>query len=204
MFVDFEKLSSSQVYFTLTQTVVPRPIAWTLSRNADGGFNLAPFSYFNAVCSAPPMVMLSIGRKPDGSRKDTRRNIAERRDFTVHIVDSELLEEMNASSASLPEAESELSASNLEVVPFESFPVPRLERARVAFACTLQQMLELGDGAQGLALATVHGVYVDDRIVTTDSKGRFKLDVKALDPVARLGASEYALLGELRHLRRPG
>ncbi len=150
-------------------------------------------------------MVLSIGRKPDGSIKDTRRNIAERRDFTVHIVHGDLLEKMNATAATLPEGESELAATGLEVVPFESFPVPRLADARVAFACSLQQEVELGETAssQGLVLATVHGVFVDDGIATTDAKGRFKVDAAALDPVARLGAGEYALLGELRHLRRP-
>lgn len=56
MIIDLAKMSTSQVYFSLTQTVIPRPIAWVLSRYADGQYNLAPFSYFNAVCSDPPLV----------------------------------------------------------------------------------------------------------------------------------------------------
>ena len=82
MDIDLAALGPAQVYGLMTQTLIPRPIAWVLSENSDGGLNLAPFSYFNAVCSSPPLVMISVGKKPDGSFKDTRVNIEGRR-FTV-------------------------------------------------------------------------------------------------------------------------
>jgi flavin reductase (DIM6/NTAB) family NADH-FMN oxidoreductase RutF len=81
MYVDFKPLSANEVYFSMIQAVVPRPIAWVLSENSNGSHNLAPFSYFNAVCSKPPLIMLSIGVRPDGTLKDTTANIAARRDF---------------------------------------------------------------------------------------------------------------------------
>ncbi|MET0093908.1 MAG: flavin reductase, partial [Sedimenticola sp.] len=76
MNIDLSEMPPGQVYFTMTQALIPRPIAWVLSENADGGHNLAPFSYFSAVSSEPPLVMLSIGRRPDGTPKDTAANIA--------------------------------------------------------------------------------------------------------------------------------
>jgi flavin reductase (DIM6/NTAB) family NADH-FMN oxidoreductase RutF len=99
MFIDFGDMTPQQIYFTLTQTVIPRPIAWVLSENANASFNLAPFSYFNAISSNPPLVMISAGMKPEGGAKDTRDNIRDRHDFVIHIVSLDQLDAMNASSA---------------------------------------------------------------------------------------------------------
>ena len=119
MYVNLDALSPNQVYFSIIQTLIPRPIAWVLSENADGGFNLAPFSYFNAVCSDPPLVMLSIGRKPDGSPKDTRVNIEQRERFVIHIAHRELAKQVTESSATLDYGDSEVARLGLETVPFE-------------------------------------------------------------------------------------
>ena len=75
----FSDLNPSERYHIMTQVVIPRPIAWVLTANdgdqsnhSSSRFNLAPFSYFNAISSDPPLVMMSIGKKPDGEEKDTR------------------------------------------------------------------------------------------------------------------------------------
>ena len=118
MNIDLSDLSPAQVYFTLIQTVIPRPIAWVLSENANGTHNLAPFSYFNAVCANPPLLMISVGRKPDGSFKDTRVNIEQRHDFVIHIVQLSMLEAMNQSSATLPAGVSEIRQLGLALTGF--------------------------------------------------------------------------------------
>ena len=108
MYIDFGDMTPQQVYITMTQTVIPRPIAWVLSENADGSLNLAPYSYFNAVSSDPALVMISAGVKPDGGIKDTRDNIRDRRDFVIHITSLDQLDNMNASSASFDPGVSEV------------------------------------------------------------------------------------------------
>ena len=60
MYIDFDDMTPQQVYITMTQTVIPRPIAWVLSENANGSLNLAPYSYFNAVSSDPALVMICL------------------------------------------------------------------------------------------------------------------------------------------------
>ena len=101
MYINFGQMKPQEIYITMTQTVIPRPIAWILSENSDQSFNLAPYSYFNAVSSDPPLIMISAGVKPDGAVKDTRDNISDRKDFVVHISSLEQIDEMNASSANL-------------------------------------------------------------------------------------------------------
>jgi len=79
MELDISSLSPNQVYHTLIQSIVPRPIAWVLSENSDKSHNLAPFSYFTAVSSDPALLMFSLGKRPDNNaRKDTLVNITER------------------------------------------------------------------------------------------------------------------------------
>ena len=76
MQLDFSTLSPTQAYHTVIQTLIPRPVAWVLSENDNSSLNIAPFSYFTAVSSEPPILMFSVGKKPsDHQRKDTARNI---------------------------------------------------------------------------------------------------------------------------------
>lgn len=201
MLIDLTTLSPNRVYFTLIQTVIPRPIAWVLSDNGDGGHNLAPFSYFNAVCSDPPLLMVSIGRKTDGSAKDTRRNILERGEFVVHIPHAGQMAAVNASSAELAVGVSELDRLALPTVPFGDFRLPRLRDCRVAFACERYQVTELG--AQAVVFGRVRAAYIDDAIASTDAAGRLQVDAAGLDPLSRLGGDEYGTLGAVRALPRP-
>ena len=203
MNIDLSTLSGGQVYGAMVQTVVPRPVAWVLSINANGRYNLAPFSYFNAVCSDPPLVMLSIGKKPDGSEKDTRVNIRERNDFVIHIAHRELVRALTASSATMAAGESELEALGLNTVEFEGSPLPRLSVCRVAFACELFDFRELGPRGQALILGRVSRLFVDDSLVTRDAKGRIYVAADALDPIGRLGGSQYVTFGEMLDVPRP-
>lgn len=203
MYINLSDLNESQVYLTMTQTVIPRPIAWVLSENKPGSYNLAPFSYFNAVCSDPPLIMISIGKKPDGSFKDTLGNIEQRSDFVVHIVSRELLGPMNQSSATLAKGQSELEITGLQTKPFEGNRIPRLADARIAFACERYEIIKLGSIPQSLVLGKISQIYVDDTVVGEDEKGRMKVMAEQVDPLGRLGASEYVSFGEKLRLQRP-
>ncbi len=196
MIIDFAALSPSRIYFTMTQTLLPRPIAWVLSDNGDESVNLAPFSYFNGVCSEPPLIMLSIGKKMDGTLKDTRKNILERKHFVVHIAHGEMAEAVTASSTELDFADSEQKKLHLPLAEFPDFSLPRLADCRIAYACEYYQHLELGELPQAMILGRVKAVYIDDAIATLDEKNRLQVDAKKLNPLARLGPDTYATLAE--------
>ncbi len=202
MHIDLSTLSPNQVYFSMIQSVLPRPIAWVLSENENSSYNLAPFSYFNAVCSNPPMIMLSIGKKPDGSIKDSRVNIEARKQFVVHIAHREMAKHVTATSASLPAGESELEKEGLEIAPFEDFRIPRLADCRIAFACEYDTTHELGPDKQGMILATVKHIYLSDDVATHDGK-RLVINPAAVDPIARLGGNDYTTFGEVITVPRP-
>lgn len=203
MYIDFKELPASQVYFTMTQTLIPRPIAWVLSENGDGGLNLAPFSYFTAVCSSPPLVMISVGKQPGGGDKDTRVNIEARREFVIHIAPSDMLAPLNGSAATLPRGVSEVERLGLETVPFEGSRLPRVVGCRIAYACGLHEIREIGDAPQALVFGRVKGVWLADEAVERTAAGRLKVHAERVDPLARLGASEYMRMGEVIGLKRP-
>ena len=203
MLISLDDLAPSRIYSLITQTLIPRPVAWVLSENAGGNFNLAPFSYFNAVCTDPPLLMISVGKKPDGSFKDTRVNIEQRQDFVVHIAHRDLLDAMNRSSETLPAGESEVDKLGLATIEFPGSRLPRLADSRVAFACRRHELYEIGATPQSLILGRVTHVYLDDAVCEESPEQRLRIDAGRLDPVSRLGAGEYAMLGERIALERP-
>jgi len=203
MILDLSELKPAQVYFHMIQTLVPRPIAWVLSEIEQNKFNLAPFSYFNAVCSNPPLIMLSVGKKPDGSFKDTRVNIEQRKDFVVHIAHREMLHDLNQSSATLDVNISELDQLGIETTIFEGSRLPRIKACKIAYACECFEIHELGSTPQSIIYGKVNHIYIDDNITSTNKKGHLKVHADKLQPISRLGANEYMSFGEVVCLARP-
>lgn len=202
MFVDFQKLTGTQAYFALTQSVIPRPIAWVLSDNGDGSHNLAPFSFFNAICGDPPLVMISVGRKAEGQRKDTWVNIDERGDFVIHIPPSAMAQPMVDSAASLPHGESEVTRLNLKTQAVQGQRLPRVVGPGIAMFCTKHAIFEVGNDPQGLILGQVRGMFIEEGFATLHD-GRLTIDAKKIDPIARLGGHDYVRFGEIATYKRP-
>jgi len=201
MDISLQSLKPDQVYYLMTQVVIPRPIAWVLSANDNGSLNLAPYSYFNVVASNPATIMISAGIKPDGTRKDTRENILARNHFVIHIPSTEDLDNVADSAQSLPQGESELEKLGLETVAFNGFSLPRLAHCPIALACEYDQSVEIGERHQTLILGRVLAVHVADKAITA-GEGRYDIDPKAVDPLSRLGKRYYGGLGELMERER--
>lgn len=201
MNIDMTTLSPVKAYVLMTQTVIPRPIAWVLTENDDKSYNLAPFSYFNGIASDPPMVMLSIGLAPDGSTKDTRVNIERNKEFIVHIAHREMAELMTKSSATMPRNESEVDMLNLELAEMPGSTLPRLSACRIAYACEYDTIHMIRD--QAIVFARLTHFYADDSVVGKDAKGRMCINAVDVDPLGRLGGGEYFSAGELVYVERP-
>lgn len=195
--------SANKNYFLMTQTLVPRPIAWVLSENHIGTFNLAPFSYFNGISSDPTLIMLSVGKKDAETLKDTRCNIEEQLNFVVHIPSIAHLNDVSTSSATLPRDQSELDLMDHQLCDFDGFNLPRIATCKVAYACIKHEIIEMGNLPQSLIIGEVIKLYIADDIVSIDDKNRVTVDCKKLDPLSRLGANEYAGIGTILSAKRP-
>lgn len=189
-------------YYLMLQALVPRPIAWVLSENQNGSFNVAPFSFFNGVSAEPPLIMIAVARNNDGSRKDTCVNIDERNHFVVHIPPGDMAEVMVATSKHLPANESEIDFAKLTTVPVEGEALPRLQGPKVALFVRKHSIVEVGDEKVCLVLGEITNIWVDDSAVIKKGS-RSLIDVRAVNPVSRLGTNQYALLGDIKEIDRP-
>lgn len=203
MLVDLEGLSSAAVHHLMAQVIVPRPIAWVVSDNGsdaadDARWNVAPFSYFNAVASDPPTVMFSVGARvrADGPAgvKDTLTNVSARAEHTIALPNREQLDAVEVTSTEVPHGQSEFALAGLEPVVWE-WSVPRPSGVRAALGCTVESIVPIADGPQRVVLARIHRIWVDDAAVGEDAKGRTHIDPTLLDPLLRLGAGSYARIG---------
>ena len=203
MLIKLEELTAPLVYSTMAQTVLPRPIAWILSENQDSSYNLAPFSYFCAVSSDPPLLMLSIGKQDDGRDKDTLRNIKARPECVIHIASCDQLPELNRTSATLPPGVSEVEANNLDLTQAEGLRMPRLSACKIAFFCDRYEIQTIGSKQQILLFVEISAIYIDNDCAETNQQGRLKVHADRIKPLSRLGASEYASFGDIIVANRP-
>lgn len=202
MIFDCKNTDPDKLYHLLVQTVIPRPIAWVLSDNGNGSYNLAPFSFFNAITSNPPIIMISAGWKDETTKKDTWINIEERKHFVVHIPSESEVHDVSGSSAPMPFGVSEATTLKMGMEKMEGWTLPRLIKPKVAFYCHKHKIIEVGNDPQALILGEIKHIWIDDAIFT-DSDGRWSIDYMGLNPIARLGGPTYSVLGKIFTINRP-
>ncbi len=139
----------------------PRPIGWISSLNLQGGRNLAPYSFFNAFSSNPPI----IGFASEGA-KDTLHNVRATGEFCWNLATRPLAEAMNTSSAMVPSEVDEFELAGLTPAPSRRVAAPRVAQSPVSFECRVTQVIQLhaADGRafdNWLTLGEVVGVHID-------------------------------------------
>ncbi len=187
MRVDYSDLNSTDIYKLMSNSVVPRPIAWIITED-DGIINIAPFSYFIPLSSKPPVVIVSIGHKEDGTPKDTLFNIRKTKKATICFVDEEHLEDMNKTALSLPKEEGEAKKFGIVTKKvLDDFPSV-IADVESAMFCEFFDELDLGGKTVPVLLEVKHQ-YFKDGIV--DESFNFKLG-----NIARVGKN-YARLEDI-------
>lgn len=189
MLFDYSETSPLDIYKLMSQSIIPRPIAWVVTE-FDGVVNVAPFSYFTGLSSNPPTMLFSVGHKSDGSPKDTLRNLRETKKCTVCIASEQQLEHLHFSSKELEPHISEAVHFDIpHTTVVKGYP-PMIEGAPVAFVCDLYSEVELGESRTIPLIVRIRHQFVDDACMA-DVAGL----AVAFEPVARIGKS-YARLGE--------
>lgn len=193
--VDPDPQTHQENYKLMTGLVVPRPIAWVTTLSPDGKVNLAPFSAFTFCCHKPPMITITVGLHEydrRGELKDTVVNILREREFVVNIANQTLLEALHASSAVYPADLSEVEALGLSTCNSATIRTPRLADAPAALECRLHSTIELGEAGDRIVIGRVQMFQVADHLIRNG-----KVDTRELNPIARLGGPNYAVLGEI-------
>jgi len=204
MEIDSQSFDQSALYKLLIGCVLPRPIAWVSSVDAEGVRNLAPFSYFMAITDDPPTIAFSSSmrgeRGASRTKKDTLRNIEATREFVINVVDDALAEQMNLSSGDYPPEVDEFALTGLVAAPSAKVKPPRVADAPINMECRLVRIIPIGNAPASLVVGEVVHFHVRDGLYDT-ATGR--IDLHRLHPVGRLAGNLYARIHDIFEMKRP-
>jgi flavin reductase (DIM6/NTAB) family NADH-FMN oxidoreductase RutF len=198
MFYETAKNDHGLPYDPLKAIIAPRPIGWITSMAANGDINLAPYSYFNAFSTRPPIVGFS-----SESRKDSVDLVEETKEFVCNLATWDLRDAMNATSATLPRGVNEMKVAGLEAAPSKLVKPPRVAASPCALECKWLQTVQFRDVngreiERFLVIGQVVGIHIDDRFIKNGM-----LDTAAMKPIARCGYHDYAVVESVFSLVRP-
>jgi flavin reductase (DIM6/NTAB) family NADH-FMN oxidoreductase RutF len=185
--ISLQDLSAHDRYKILCGVVVPRPIAFVTTLDANGVVNAAPFSFFNVFSEDPPLIILGLQHKADLGLKDTTRNIHRDGEFVVHMVDEALATAMNDCAIDFPAGDSEVIAAGLKTLPSVDVKVPRLASAPFALECRRQVSLAFSPGRE-LLVGEVLRVHAREGLIDADN---LHIDLAAYQPIGRLFGNIY-------------
>ena len=192
------ELERRQVYKLITGSLVPRAIAWVRSLSNDGIPNLAPFSFFTAVGSTPPMLLFCPGlRGTDSNNKDTYHNIKANGEFVVNFVNEANADAMNLTATELPEEVNEFQLAGLTPIASKMISVPRVKESPIQFECKLHEIIHL-PGAH-IIIGEIVYMHFDEAVY---KEGNY-IDTLAYQPVGRLAGNMYTHVNDLFELVRP-
>jgi flavin reductase (DIM6/NTAB) family NADH-FMN oxidoreductase RutF len=181
-----DTLDDKTVYKLLTGLIVPRPIAWVGSLDRDGVRNLAPFSFFNVVSTAPPMIGFAINFRENKAAKDTLSNITQSGEFTVNIVDEANADAMHRSSFEYPPHVDEFAevgvTSASDAIKINA---PRVAESPAQLECRHHQTVQFG--SHSFVVGQVVAFHVADRICND----RLNILFEELKPVGRMAGNLY-------------
>ncbi|WP_373975614.1 flavin reductase family protein [Chitinibacter sp. SCUT-21] len=161
-------LSPSEKYNLITDCVVPRPIAWVTSSDANGKINIAPFSYFNIVSSEPMIVSLSVNRRMGqgggSEQKDTALNLIHGGDCVIHIPSHDHAPAVHATGSGTPPSQEQIDSLGLQFAPAQTVKAPRIDDCGVALEGRFLQQIEVGSPvvADLILIEIVHIYAADD------------------------------------------
>lgn len=196
MTIDPKTLTPGESYGLLVSAIVPRPIAFVTSMDDRDVVNAAPFSFFNAIASSPPLIMISANRKK-GNLKQTTKNILARKEFVVNIVHEAMAAAVNIASADFPEEISKIDLLGMTLLPSVRISSPRIAASLVHCECTLYKHIEIGNEPVDLIIGEIVQFHVKDELLVNGV-----IDQTRLEPIARMGGNFFSRTNDLFQLER--
>ena len=180
----------SETHKLMIGSIVPRPIALVSTTSKNDINNLAPFSYFNGVCSKPPTIMFAPARRGwDGKEKDTLINIRNTKEFSINIVSEDIGEKMVKCSTDYKKEVDEYSKSGLTPIPSKKIKPPIVSESKISLECILNQIVQIGKNDAGsgfIVIGTIILFHIDDEVY---DNGRIILE--KLQPIGRVAGNGF-------------
>ncbi len=183
------EVSTSDLHQYLLGSVSPRPIAFVSTIDENGNHNLAPYSFFNAFSSNPPIVVFSSNRRvADNTTKDTLHNIQKNRECVISAVSYGIMRQMALTSVEFSSGDSEFEQTGLTPITSETVSVPGVGESPVNMECKVKDIVTLGEhgGAGHLIICEVQLMHIDEHVIEDN-----RIDPHKIDLVGRMGRSYY-------------
>lgn len=188
--IDPKTIATRDLHQFILGTVAPRPIAFVSTIDEAGRPNLAPYSFFNAFSSNPPVVVFSSNRRvTDNTTKDTLHNIRATGEAVINMVNYAIVRQMAVCSVEFPAGVSEFEQSGLTPIPSQVVRPPRVKESPAQLECQVRDIITLGEhgGAGHLIICEVVRLHIAEEVV--DTRGR--IDPHKIDLMGRLGRAYY-------------
>lgn len=199
---DMRELPMVTRYKIINSTITPRPIAWITTLSPHGVVNAAPYSFFNAVGTEPPLVVLGLLKEPRSrTLKNTASNIIANGEFVVNLVCEADAEKMNECSVDAPAEVSEIDYAGIETTPSVVVAPPRIATSPVSFECRKVAALDIGT-QQTVVIGEVLMAHIRDEFIT--DRERVYFDTPAMKLIGRThGSGWYVRNGDAFQMDRP-
>ena len=190
MLIDPKEIKTNVFHSYMLSAIAPRPIAFASTIDKDGHPNLAPFSFFNAFGSNPPVVVFSPARRVrDNTIKHTLENIYETKEVVINVVNFAMVRQASLASSEYPKGVNEFIKAGFTPVPSHIVKPFRVKESPVQMECKVLEVKETGKmgGAANLIICEILLMHIDEAVLTPDSK----IDPNKIDLVARMGSDLY-------------
>lgn len=194
-------MSKGDSYKLIASLVMPRPIAWITSVDANGTVNAAPYSFFNLLSADPPLAAVGFSAASDREGKDTLANVRATGELVINLVNEALAPAMNVTAVNAPRGTDESALAGLATAPSIHVKPPRIAESPVSLECRTFQILEPSAGST-ILLAQILEVHV--RRDAFEDESRLHIDPSMLRLVGRMhGGGGYCTTRDLFELDRP-
>lgn len=192
--IDPKSTSQAELHQYMLGTIAPRPIAFVSSINKEGQVNLAPYSFFNAFSSNPPVIVFSSNRRgSNNTTKDTLANVIETKEAVVNIMSYDYVRQVALASIDYPSGVNEFDKAGFTEEPSDTVQAPRVKEAIASFECKVSDIISLGDngGAGNLIICEIQLMHLDNTILNEEGK----IDHDKVDLIGRMGRAYYTKAG---------
>lgn len=189
MIINPGEIATRDLHQFIIGSVAPRPIAFASTLDENGVPNIAPYSFFNAFSSNPPIVVFSSNRRvSDNTTKDTLHNIKQSGEVVINMVNYDIVRQMAISSVEFPKEISEFDKTGLTPIQADLVKPFRIKESPVQLECKMQEILTLGNqgGAGHLIICQVLRLHIKDEIIDDGRINPHKIDL-----VGRMGRAYY-------------
>ncbi|MEY4927316.1 MAG: hypothetical protein RI894_1752 [Bacteroidota bacterium] len=183
-------VSTADFHQYLLAAVAPRPIAFVSTIDEEGIANLAPYSFFNAFSSNPPILVFSSNRRVrNNTTKDTLHNVETTREAVINMVSHDIVYQAAVAGCEYTADVSEFVKAGLTPIPSDIVRPFRVAESPVQMECKIREIISLGKhgGAGNLVICEVVKFHVKEAVL--DERGKINQD--KIDLMGRMGRIEY-------------